>query len=120
MYGVLGNLSIGRDVLIAAHCSFISAQHVFGDLSQPIRAQGLTTRGDIVIEDDVWLGMGVRVMDGVRIGRGSVVGANSVVTRDVPPYSVAVGAPARVIRKRTGEEIARQSIPDDVESLLQR
>ena len=53
-----------------------------------------------MIEDDVWLGMGVKVMDGVRIGRGAVVGANAVVTKDIPPYSVAVGVPARVIRKR--------------------
>jgi len=53
-----------------------------------------------VIEDNAWLGMGVRVMDGVRIGEGAVVGANSVVTKDVPSYHIAVGSPARIIGER--------------------
>ncbi len=98
--GISANLRIGHNVVIAAQCSFISAQHVFSDVSRPIHEQGLTTKGDIVIEDDVWLGTGVKVMDGVRIGQGAVIGANAVVTKDISPYSVAVGMPARVIRKR--------------------
>lgn len=56
--------------------------------------------GDIIIEDDVWLGHSVTVCAGVTIGRGSVIGAGAVVTRDVPPYSIAVGAPAKVIKSR--------------------
>ena len=54
--------------------------------------------GDIVIENDVWLATGVTVLAGVRIGRGSIVAANSVVTRDLPPGVLAAGAPARVVR----------------------
>jgi acetyltransferase-like isoleucine patch superfamily enzyme len=53
-----------------------------------------------LIEDDCWLGSGVKVLDGVTIGKGSVIGAGSVVTKNIPPFSVAVGVPARVIKSR--------------------
>ncbi|MBE9513736.1 MAG: acyltransferase [Chloroflexi bacterium] len=102
--GLLGDLRIGRNVMIAPHCGFFSYQHKVDDLSQPMCKQELISKGDIVIEDDVWLGMGVKVMDGVRIGRGAVVGAGAVVTQDIPPYGVAVGVPARIIRKRDVEK----------------
>lgn len=72
----------------------------------PIREQGVTREG-IIIEDDCWLGSGVKVLDGVTIGKGCVIGANSVVTKDIPPYSVAVGAPARVIKKRGEKELSK-------------
>lgn len=100
LYGFLSSVRIGKRVGIAAYCSLVSAQHAFSDLNESTIRQGLYTKGDIVIEDDVWLGIGVRVMDGVRIGKGAVVGANAVVTKDIPPYSIAVGVPARVIGKR--------------------
>lgn len=98
--GCVGNVQIGHHVMISAGCGFTPYQHKLDDLSQPMSAQELTSKGDIVIEDDVWLGMGVKVMDGVRIGQGAVVGANAVVTKDIPPYHIAVGVPARVVRKR--------------------
>lgn len=98
---IIGPIEIGSGVQIAAHCSFFSYRHVFSDSTLPIMEQGLESKGGIVIEDDAWIGSGVRVMDGVRIGRGSVIGAGSVVTRDVPANSVAVGAPARVVASRT-------------------
>ena len=72
----------------------------------PMREQPLTSRGDIVLEDDVWLGLQVCVMDGVTIGKGAVVGAGSVVTKDIPAYTVAAGVPARVIRERRNEASA--------------
>ncbi|MBA2748254.1 MAG: acyltransferase, partial [Tatlockia sp.] len=58
------------------------------------------TRQGVVIEDNCWLGYGVKVLDGVTIGEGSVIGAGAVVTKDIPPYSVAVGVPAKVVRSR--------------------
>ncbi|NUQ39504.1 MAG: hypothetical protein HUU23_17315 [Caldilineales bacterium] len=62
--------------------------------------QPITSKGDIVIEDDVWLGVGAIVLDGVTIGRGAVIGAGAVVTESIPAYAIAVGAPARVVGHR--------------------
>jgi acetyltransferase-like isoleucine patch superfamily enzyme len=67
---------------------------------KPIRQQPLESKGDIIIEDEAWLGVGVTVLDGVRIGKGAVVGAGSVVTKDIPEGAIAFGVPARVIRMR--------------------
>lgn len=94
-----GGVEIGDDCRIAHGSSFVSEDHVFDDPDMPIRLQGRRT-APIVLENDVWIGCGVRVMRGVRIGRGAVVGAGSVVTGDIPPCSVAVGVPARVIKRR--------------------
>lgn len=94
-----GFIKIGQDCMIASHSSLYANNHIFADPNQPFRAQGVTTKG-IVIEDDCWLGTGVRVLDGVTIGKGSVIGAGAVVTRDIEPYSIAVGVPAKVIGKR--------------------
>ena len=69
--------------------------------NEPIRSQPLQTKGGIVIEDDVWLGFGVIVLDGVRIGKGAVIGAGSVVTKDIPEGAIAAGIPARVIKMRS-------------------
>jgi acetyltransferase-like isoleucine patch superfamily enzyme len=94
-----GHVKIGKDCLIAAHSGIIANNHNFADPLQKIRDQGVTRKG-IVIEDDCWLGYGVKVLDGVTIGQGSVIGAGAVVTKDIPPYSVAVGVPARVVSRR--------------------
>ena len=95
-----GSIFIGANCMIAPGCAFMPYQHGFSDLDRPMREQPLTSRGDIVIEDDVWLGVNVSVMDGVKIGRGAIIGAGAVVTKDIPPYVVAGGVPARVIRSR--------------------
>jgi acetyltransferase-like isoleucine patch superfamily enzyme len=94
-----GGLAIGNDVVIAAHTVFIPANHAFADLNVPIRLQDETRMG-IQVGNDVWIGANATVLDGVRIGNGCVVGAGSVVTRDVPDYSVTVGTPAKVIKNR--------------------
>ena len=96
----MGPVIIGDKVQIAPRCNFYPYDHSFDDLERPIRDQPLRFRGGIVIEDDVWLGVGVTVLDGVTIGEGAVIGAGSVVTRDIPARSIAAGAPARVIRMR--------------------
>ncbi len=98
VYG-LGNTTIGDNVLIASHCAIAVAQHNFGDGSVPIANQG-TTDADTVIESNVWLGAHVVVFAGVTIGQGSVIGAGAVVNRNIPPGSIAVGVPAKVLRKR--------------------
>ncbi len=94
-----GNIKIGKSCLIAAHAGIFANNHIYSDPTQIIGSQGVTRKG-IVIEDDCWLGSGVKVLDGVTIGKGSVIGANSVVTKDIPPFSIAVGVPARVIKRR--------------------
>lgn len=94
-----GGLEIGNDVRIAPQVRIITMDHIYDDPKTPIHLQGIQANG-INIEDDVWLGIGVTVLDGVTIGKGAVIGAGAVVTKDIPPYSVAVGVPAKVIKKR--------------------
>ncbi len=92
-------IRIGNGVRIAAHCMMVSADHRFDDPGRPIRSQGLKY-APIVIEDDVWVASRVNIMAGVTIGRGCVLAAGAVVTRDAPPYSVMAGVPARRIGVR--------------------
>ncbi len=94
-------IRIGRDVGISQNCAFYSYSHGFaGD--EPISKQPLQTKGPIIVDDYAWLGVGVIVLDGVRIGKGAVIGAGAVVTRDVPDGAIAVGVPARVVKMRSG------------------
>lgn len=99
MSAYLRAIRIGRGVQIAPACAFYPYDHGMAP-GRPMREQPLTSRGDIVIEDDVWIGYGAVVLSGVRIGAGAVVGANAVVTHDLPPGAIAVGTPARVIAMR--------------------
>lgn len=101
LYAYAGtSIRIGQHVMIAPQCGLFPYQHKVDDLDRAMERQGFVSKGDIVIEDDVWLGTGAKVMDGVRIGQGAIIGAGAVVTSDVPPFSIAVGVPARVIRTR--------------------
>lgn len=94
-----GGIDIGNNVLIATQCVLISANHKFDLIDIPICEQG-ETRDAITIGDDCWLGAGVKILQGVTIGEGSVIGASAVVTKDIPPFSIAVGVPAKIVRKR--------------------
>lgn len=94
-----GGLEIGDFVRIASHSTIIPANHKFESLDLPIYKQGLSQQG-IVIEEDVWLGSGVRILDGVRICKGSIIAAGAVVNSSVEPYSINGGVPSRLIKKR--------------------
>ncbi len=94
-----GGLEIGNNVMIAPNVIILPQNHIFKDISIIIREQGISCKG-IKIENDIWIGAGAIVLDGITIGKGSVIGAGAVVTKDIPPYSVAVGVPAKVIKKR--------------------
>lgn len=105
-----GRIVIGNDVLIAPNVVLRSSDHATDDVDLPIKQQGHVAR-EIIVEDDVWLGANVTVVGGVRIGRGAVVGAGAVVTRDVPPYMIVGGVPARPIRPRGSPSGMRQTEP---------
>ncbi|HEV2479879.1 MAG TPA: acyltransferase [Puia sp.] len=94
-----GGVTIGNDVLIAGGCMIIPNNHTFSALDQTIREQGCNARG-IRIEDDVWIGHGCSILDGVTISKGSVIAAGSVVNKDTKPYSINAGVPARFIKFR--------------------
>jgi len=98
----LGEITLGNDVIIGPNTVLRAADHAFDRSDLPIKEQG-HSNGVIRIEDNVWLGANVVVTKDVRIGRGAVVGAGSVVTRDVPPDTVVGGVPARPIRTRTAD-----------------
>ena len=94
-----GHMKIGKNVVIAERVYISDNLHGYEDVNIPVMAQPLKHPGAVTIEDEVWLGDGVCVLPGVTIGRHSVIGSNSVVTKDVPPYSIAAGVPARVIKQ---------------------
>lgn len=94
-----GGVKIGNNVLIAAHCVIIPANHIFEKTTIPIIKQGLTTKG-IVIKNDVWIGSGCRILDGIEIGEGAIIAAGAVVNRNVEPYTIVGGVPAKFIKKR--------------------
>lgn len=98
LYGS-GGLRIGNGVRIAAHTVIVPSNHVFSATDKQIKDQGLSLKG-IVIEDDVWIGAGARILDGVVIRKGTVVGAGAVLTKSTEPYSVVAGVPARKISSR--------------------
>lgn len=95
----LAPIKIGKGVLIAANCLFYPHDHGFAQ-GQPIYEQPIQSKGPIIIGDYAWLGAGVIVLGGVRIGSGAVIAAGAVVTKNIPDMSIAMGVPARVIRTR--------------------
>jgi acetyltransferase-like isoleucine patch superfamily enzyme len=93
------DVEIGDDCILADRVYIGDFDHRFANPSVPIRKQGIAT-APVRVEDDCWIGEKASIVRGVTVGRGAVIGASSVVTHDLPPYSVAAGNPARVIRRR--------------------
>jgi acetyltransferase-like isoleucine patch superfamily enzyme len=94
-------IRLGKYCFLAGYCYLVAGgNHSFDDMTTPIMFQPSFSKGGIRIDDDVWIGAGVIVLDGVNIEKGSVVGAGAVVTESLPEYAVAVGSPARVIKDR--------------------
>lgn len=98
---ILAQVTIGSNVSIAPNVVIIGANHVFSDPNKTIKSQGSTSKG-IITEDDVWIATNTSILDGVTIGKGSVIAAGAVVNKDVPPYSVVAGVPAKVVKQRNG------------------
>lgn len=109
-----GGVEIGDDSGIAYGSTLISEDHVFDDPDTPIRDQPKTP-GKITIEKNVWIASNVTILRNVTIGEGSVIAAGSVVAKSIPPYCVAGGNPARVIRKRTRRQGTVPATPTDTQ-----
>lgn len=94
-----GGLFVGNNVAIAPYSSVWTSNHRFDNKNVPIQDQGYVLKS-VIIEDDVWIGAHSTILPGVTIGKGAVVGAGTVVTKNVPSYSIFAGNPGRVIRMR--------------------
>ncbi len=108
-------IQIGCDVGISQNCAFYPYNRGVAP-EKPISQQPLQTKGPIVIEDHAWLGVGVIVLDGVRIGTGAVIGAGAVVTRNVPDGAIAFGVPARVVKMRG--DLAQSEVPSSSKAVF--
>jgi serine acetyltransferase len=105
-----GGVTIGAKVMIAAFTSIFAGMHNFNSTEIPMHDQGMMSKGGIRIEDDVWIGTHAVILDGVTIGTGSIVAAGAVVTKDIPPFSIVAGVPARIIKSRiTAPDTAQQA-----------
>lgn len=98
-----GGISVGNRVYTSPLVQMVAVNHVFADPTRPFIEQGITARG-IEVEDDVWIGAGAILTDGVRIGHGAVVAAGAVVTCNVEPHTVVAGVPARPVRMIDGAD----------------
>jgi len=105
-----GRVRIGEQCVIADRAMFIDFDHGVVEVERPIRKQGIYTR-DVVVGSNVWIGYGACILRGVRVGDNSIVGTNSVVTKDVPANAVVAGIPARIVRMRDAPERLRWSDP---------
>jgi acetyltransferase-like isoleucine patch superfamily enzyme len=98
-FAAMNNLIIGNYVLFASFVNITDHSHVYEDINNPIMFQGSTSKGPVIIEDNCWIGFGSHILSGIKIGKNSVIGANSVVTKNIPPYCVAAGSPAKIIKE---------------------
>lgn len=95
-----GEIEIGDDVMIAPNAAIYTNTHEFQSTDIAMVNQGETPSNKVIIEDDVWIGRNVIVLPGIKIQNGAIIGANSVVTKDVEAYTIYGGVPAKLIRKR--------------------
>ena len=95
---IIGPVTIGNDIRLAQNITLSGLNHNYEDINIPIHKQGVST-APIHIDDNTWIGANVVVLAGVTVGKHSIVAAGSVVTKNIPPYSVAVGNPARIIKQ---------------------
>lgn len=95
-----GRVSIGKNVMMGPDCIIYTKNHAFSDISKPMREQGFQDEKPVTIEDDVWIGGRVIILPGVHIANGSIIGAGSIVTKNVPPYAIVGGNPAKVLKYR--------------------
>ena len=100
---IIGPVTIGNQVNLAQNIVISGLNHNYRDITQPISKQGVTTI-PVIIEDDVWIGANAVILAGITIGKHAVVAAGTVVTCNVPPYSVCAGNPGRIVRQYDFEQ----------------
>ena len=94
-----GNIEIGNYFLSGMNCSFITSSHLIDDPRIPYLKSGVTSKNKIKISNNVFIGYGVNIIGNVSIGEGSVIGACSLVTKSIPDFSIAIGNPAKIIKR---------------------
>ncbi|MDH2363752.1 DapH/DapD/GlmU-related protein (plasmid) [Priestia megaterium] len=97
---ITGSTQIGNDVMMGPDCVIYTRNHCFDRIDTPMRKQGFYEEQQVTIGNDVWIGGRVTILPGVKIGNGVIIGANSVVTKDIPDYAIVAGNPATVKRIR--------------------
>ena len=107
-----GGVEVGRDTLIGPHCKIITSNHGVPAIEDVIGLQPEISE-PVKIGRDVWLGAGVTVLPGVTIGDGCIAGAGAVITKDLPPYVIVVGVPAKIIRVRSSREVRSAVRPSE-------
>lgn len=112
VFGVNDSLIIGDDVMIAPAVTIRDTDHSIDRTDIPMNKQGIKT-SPVIIENDVWIGHGATILKGVKIGTGSVVSAGAVVTRNVAPYSIVGGIPAKLIKQRPQAEVDKGENHED-------
>lgn len=101
---ISGETIIGNDVMMGPNVSIYTANHAFDSTDIPMNKQGFYPEQPVVIGDDVWIGGGAIILSNVHIGKGAIIGAGAVVTKDVPEYAIVGGNPAKVIKYRNKKE----------------
>jgi len=105
VFASVAGITVGAATIIAGNCYIGGGRYYHDRLEPAIMDQGVYSRGEIVVGEKSWIGSGAVILDGVRIGRGVIVGAGSVVTKDVPEYAVVAGVPAKILRIREEKKI---------------
>ena len=98
-FACIDRIEIGNNVLFAGYVHITDHSHGYENINIPIKKQQLISKGPVIIEDDCWLGFETEILSGVHIGKHSIIAARAVVTKNVPPYSIVAGNPARVIKQ---------------------
>lgn len=97
---IYGDVRIGKNVMMGTNCIIYTRNHAFDRVDIPMQQQGFSEVKPVIIDDDVWIGGRVTILPGVHIGKGAIIGAAAVVTKNVPEYAVVAGNPAKVLKFR--------------------
>jgi len=98
------DLKVGKDVMMGPYVVIVGNSHEFSRTDIPMRLQGMKKFPPVQIENDVWIGARAMILPGIRIGKGAIIGSGAIVTKDVPPYAICAGNPARVIKYRIDQK----------------